>query len=171
MLQAQKERDVAAQDCSRRILFVCTGNTCRSPMAAALMHDAQRPREQGESEPALAVIAESAGLMARDGDPITPTAVQALEQAGVVACRENDYPAHRARLVTREMIEAADSVVGITSRHALELIMRFPEHAAKITAFPLEIADPYGGDLELYRECLAQLRYGIALLLATEGKA
>ena len=168
--QAHKESLVTEEGRARRILFVCTGNTCRSPMAAALLNDMCRAQKsassQGAPPPAPTVIAASAGLCAMDGDPITFAAAQVLEEAGIASTPENNYRAHRARTVTKEMIEGADLVIGMTARHALELTVRFPEHAAKISAFPMDISDPFGGDRSLYAMCLMQLRYGITLLLA-----
>ncbi len=138
-----------------RVLFVCTGNTCRSPMAAALLN--HTAREKGS---ACAFVATSAGIFAADGAPISPNAATALTEAGVALAF---FEGHVARTVTDEMIDAADIVVGITGRHAMELMMRFPRHAAKIEALPIDIDDPFGGDLPTYRACLSMLSYAIAM--------
>ncbi len=151
------------------ILFVCTGNTCRSPMAAALFNHLSCLEQEGATD-GRRLIATSAGLCADEGAPITKTAVMALEEAQIPSRPGNDYAAHRAQKVTREMVEAAILVVGITARHAFQLTLRYPEHASKITAFPLDISDPFGGDLARYRDCLAELRYGMTLLLCGEGE-
>ena len=158
----------------RRILFVCTGNTCRSPMAAALLNDLSRPREicsAGELCAAPRYIATSAGLYANAGDPITPAAVQALREAGIKPHPDNDYTAHRARLVSAEMVAEADEIVGLTASHAMQLMLRFPEAASKISTLPMDIPDPYGRSAEVYRDCLAQLRYAIELAYFTEAQA
>lgn len=163
----QRVGEITDQTPARRILFVCTGNTCRSPMAAALLNHMARPREtcgacaDGGEPPAL--VATSAGLYAADGAPITPAAVRALQAAGVVPVAASDYTAHCARTVTAELLAGADEVIAITAAHAMELMMRFPEHAAKIEAFPLDIADPYGGDDATYRACLDMLSCAITL--------
>ena len=149
----------------RRVLFVCTGNTCRSPMAAALLNDMARPREVCSLSPergtAPRLIASSAGLWAMEGDPITPAAAAALREAGVPPLPHNDYTAHRARTVTEQMLETADLVVAISGNHAMELMMRFPAHASKIGTLGVDIPDPFGGSAEVYRTCLMQLRHGI----------
>ena len=141
-----------------RVLFVCTGNTCRSPMAAALFHDFML-RTRGEG----AACAASAGLYAQTGAPITPQAVEALEAAGIAATPQNDYRAHRARLVDEQMVEEADVVVAISAAHAMELLMRYPSQAEKITTLPFDIPDPFGGDRALYEACLDKLYYAICL--------
>lgn len=147
-----------------RVLFVCTGNTCRSPMAAALLNHMAAPREictacAEQSATTGRYVAFSAGLYAAQGAPITPTASEALREAGVVSTPSNDYEAHRAHTVTAEDVAGADIVVAITARHAMELLMRFPDAASKIRTLSMDIADPFGGSLATYRECLVQLRY------------
>lgn len=59
-------------------------------------------------------------------------------------------------MITPEMMKTASRVIGITSRHAMALITMFPEYAEKIEALD-DISDPYGGSLEIYKNCLADI--------------
>ena len=171
--QLQEVKQNTDKEQPRRVLFVCTGNTCRSPMAAALLNDMGRGHEPCSAAPQPSpcrYVATSAGLYATEGDPITPAALNALQEAGVVPVPGEDYTAHRARRVTRELVDEADEIVGLTAGHAMELMLRFPEAATKIRTLPMDITDPYGGSAEVYRDCLAQLRYCLTLLYMAEGE-
>ena len=127
-------------------LFVCTGNTCRSPMAAALFNALWPHRG----------VAASAGIAA-SGSPISENARLALENRGIASTGTNDYEAHVSRSVTEDIISRAARVYGISRRHQLALISAFPEYAEKIFALPVDIADPYGGDLATYEACLRDI--------------
>lgn len=137
----------------RMILFVCTGNTCRSPMCAALFN-ALFSKKHG-------LHAHSCGLCA-DGSPISPNAAEALIRRGIQSEGDNDYLSHISRSVTEEMMEDAHTVVGLTNRHAMELIFRFPAHAAKIHVLPHDISDPYGGDFSVYERCLCDIEAALS---------
>jgi len=128
------------------ILFVCTGNTCRSPMCAALFNALFADR----------LRADSCGLAA-DGSPISQNAVTALIHRGIKAEPDNDYLAHRSKPVSEELVKKASLVVGMTNRHAMELMFRYPAYASKIHVMPKDISDPYGGDLTVYETCLSEI--------------
>ena len=121
------------------ILFVCTGNTCRSPLAAALARS-------------VGIDAESAGLSARTGDPATPQAVWAAEDFGA------DLTRHRAKRVTAELLKQADRVYAMTEGHLLALQAAFPAYAGKMRALEPAVPDPYGGDEAVYAQCVKSLR-------------
>lgn len=127
--------------------FVCTGNTCRSPMAAAVLNHYGAP--QG-------VFAFSRGIAAAGGAPISENAAAALREAGIPSEGRNEYTHHRAVQFAKEDLERCDGVFAISPTHANALIFAFPEYAGKIRVLG-DIADPYGGDLARYRDCLAEI--------------
>lgn len=120
------------------ILFICTGNTCRSPMAAAFA------RSRG-------IEAESAGITAWPGSAASQKAIRAAALHGA------DLTGHRARQVTEEMILEVDRVFVMTGSQWEALNERFPETAAKADVLYPEIPDPYGGDDAAYERCAARL--------------
>lgn len=154
----------------KRICFVCTGNTCRSPMAAAVAN-AMALAKISQLPPSIRSLATpewqafSAGLYANEGDSIAPNAIRALEEAEIPAAAGLDYHNHVAHTLTDDEADRFDLLIGLTREHALGLMIRFPHLAQRITFFPQDISDPYGGSPALYRDCLEQIRRGVALLL------
>jgi len=128
-----------------RIVFICTGNTCRSPMAEGLA------REILGSD----IQVESAGLAAWEGETASVQAVQVLKEKGI------DLTSHQARLVRREILATADWIIPMTGAHEMQLKEAFPEFAPKIKRLGSwvrershqDISDPWGGSVERYRRC------------------
>ena len=125
----------------KTILFVCTGNTCRSPMAEVLCN--KMLSEAGVTD----IKALSAGLAVAEGVPASQNAICAVGELST------DLSAHVSRQVTREMIADCDAVYAMTGSHAAMLKKAFPEFAEKISVLGDGIPDPYGGDIEVYRSC------------------
>ncbi len=140
-----------------RVLFVCAGNTCRSPMAAAL---AARLTRAGGLDWSVA----SAGLSAEDGAPMAEAARR------VLAARGLDGAGHRARRADEGLIAAADRVYAMTRAQKYALAARFPAHAGKISV--LREAAGLGGDVEdpigrpdaAYEACAASLEEALTVL-------
>ncbi len=153
---------LCTENAPHSVLFVCTGNTCRSPMAAALLSDLAARR-------GLKLAASSAGIYAAEGAPISENAANALLRAGVADTPQNHYTAHTARRVTEEMLATADEVVALSDTHAFELMMRFPAYVGKISTLALNIPDPFGGDQAEYDACLATLSLCVGMRWDTEA--
>lgn len=148
-------------DAPIRLLFVCTGNTCRSPMAAVIARAGAAARD-------MRVDVDSAGLMAGPGMP-------AAEHARTVAAaRGVDLSGHRAASVTPDSLGLADLVLGMTARHVdalrvagpgvdVRLVTDFLPEDHPLAGVP--VADPYGGDLGEYEETWEQLEVAIGALL------
>lgn len=140
-----------------KVCFVCTGNTCRSPMAAAVLN------ELGKG----GYLAMSAGLMPNVGEPISVNAQKALERAGILSTPDNDYASHRARAIDELMIEGCDRIIAISKSHFISLLMcTDPKHAEKIECMPRDIPDPYMGSEAEYEKCLESITEGIKELFA-----
>ena len=130
-----------------RVCFVCTGNTCRSPMAAAVLNYLGKGK----------YVAESAGIMADKGAPINPKAKEALEKMGIESSCDNDYNQHVARQLDKGIMDTCDIIVGVGAGHAMMIMQSFPLFASKVTCFEKNITDPFSQSQEVYDKCLAEI--------------
>jgi tRNA threonylcarbamoyl adenosine modification protein (Sua5/YciO/YrdC/YwlC family) len=148
-----------------RVLFVCSGNTCRSPMAAGLLRR-EWARRLGVGERDLesrGIRIESAGTAAGGDLPPSETAEDVAREAGI------DISGHRSRPVTATMLADCDLVYAMT-RSQVELLRAWaPEAGERIRLLDpdgKDIEDPAAGSREEYRWCLERIRAAVAKRMA-----
>jgi RpiB/LacA/LacB family sugar-phosphate isomerase len=145
----------------RNVLFVCTGNICRSPMAQGLFGDLIRGRRDIE--------VHSAGIGAVSGQPPSPPAVEVMEELGI------DIRHIRSKPLLAELVRKADFIFVMTYGHLDSILLLFPSAAEKtfllrefetdLPAMDREVSDPIGQSREVYRECRDQIRAALPRLL------
>lgn len=130
---------------AKNILFVCTGNVCRSPMAEYLLRHHLRGKD--------AFAIRSAGLFAASGQPASPAAIEVMNEMDI------DMTPHRSRMLSKELVDAADWIMVMTHAQASETRLRYPPAAGKVRllnefggVYPVrDISDPIGCSPATYR--------------------
>jgi len=133
------------------ILFVCTGNTCRSPMAAGLMNKEAIKRN-------LDIRIESAGIFAQEGENASTEAIIAMHEYGV------DLTGHHSQMINEELIEKSDLILTMTPAHKMVFNNVASDKTFTVGEFAgldFDIEDPFGGDVEDYLKTAAQLEEAV----------
>jgi protein-tyrosine phosphatase len=146
------------------IVFVCTGNTCRSPLAEALFKTllAERLGCRPEELADYGFLVRSAGLAAYKGCPATPEAVEAARELGA------DLSEHRSQPLTGKLASQADNLIAMTRSHlhALTGLSDWLDEKARLLCpNDDDVPDPIGGDQETYRECARRISSHLQTLL------
>ena len=150
------------------VLFVCSGNTCRSPIAEEVADDAvDRSTRLKDLE------FGSAGTFACEGEPATDEAIEVMQEVGL------DLEKHKSRQFNKDLAAWADIILAMEARHIEEMEAMAPEHDAKmhtllgyaagIDGYPGEtgydITDPYREPIEEYRKARDQITEAVVKVL------
>jgi protein-tyrosine phosphatase len=142
------------------VLLVCTGNTCRSPMAELLMRQqlARLHKCRLEELEDRGFVVRSAGVAAATGSPPSPESVDVMREHGLDLCQ------HEAQPLTEQMVRHADLILTMASGHLQTIVQRWPNAADRthlLLPNQVDVADPIGRAVDAYRHCAEQIKVGV----------
>lgn len=135
----------------QKILFVCTGNICRSPMAEGLLKKMARDNQ-------WSLETQSAGLAAFNGVPATPEAIEACQEKGI------DISAHQSQPLSKALVLESSLILTMTDKHKESILRKMPQLADKVSLLSdfagkgiEDVEDPVGQSVDVYRKILTQI--------------
>lgn len=141
------------------ILFVCTGNTCRSPMAEGLLKDMAGKKR-------IELNVTSAGIFAFDGQEVSREASYVMKEEGI------DISQHRAKIIHRDLLESADLILTMSRSHKRELLGKYDflkdkVYTLKEYAYKREedVEDPFGRGIGAYRKAKEEIKKALEELI------
>lgn len=145
-------------------LFVCTGNTCRSPMAEGLFRKLLAERFECSEDDLVdrGFFVASAGVSAGPGSPPSPEAVEVLKARGV------DLRGHESQPITPHLLSQADRIFTMTRSHRDVLLREFPDAAPRVSLLArdgTDVSDPIGAPIDDYRRCAEQIEHHLRAIL------
>lgn len=136
----------------KTVLFVCTGDTCRGPLAAALFNKIAPQK--------LGLRAESAGLFACDNAVLSQNAIAAAKALGC------DISSHKSRMLSHEIGEQAERLVCLTAAHRDRILEKYPHWLQKTICLTInDISDSFGGTELLYQKTAQDISRAIESML------